>query len=325
MLAGAATLAAGSGIAAERPVAGPSMAGFAVPAMERVRIAFIGVGERGSAAVKRVSRIPGCVVEAICDLRKEAVDSNQKWLKENRRDNVAKRFYSGTSECWKGACDDSGVDLVYVAVPAYLHARIAVYAMNAGKHVLVEVPAANTLDDCWNIVETSERTRRHCMMLENCCYGEYEMLALNMIRMGLFGEIVHGEAGYIHDQRGLGHMMPPDDPTKTRVIGGKVVPAVGPTGAMLGSYGRHHGNWYPTHGLGPVARCMNINHGDRFDYLVSLESKQASLEAYGKGRFPKDSWQANWKVVKGDMNQSLIRTVMGKSILLQHDVMSPRP
>ena len=194
---GAAALAAGRVAAVERLSPSFAMSGFAVPPMERIRLAFIGVGNRGTAAVKRVSKIPGCEMAAICDLRKEAVDANVKWLKENGGGDGAAsvageiRTYSGSSECWKGACDDPGVDVVYVAVPAYLHARIALYAMNAGKHVLVEVPAANTIDDCWNIVETSERTRRHCMMLENCCYGESELLAWNLCHQGVLGSLSH--------------------------------------------------------------------------------------------------------------------------------------
>ena len=150
---GAVALAAGRVAAAERGAGASTMAGFAAPPMRSIRLAFIGIGERGSAAVRRVCRIPGCEIAVLCDLRREAVETNQKWLRANCARKAAKRFYAGSAECWKGACDDSGVDVVYVAVPAYLHARIALYAMNAGKHVLVEVPAANTVDDCWSIVE----------------------------------------------------------------------------------------------------------------------------------------------------------------------------
>ena len=301
---------------------GAPMQGYADKPMETIRVGFVGLGSRGPSSARRVTLLPGVKIVALCDIDPARTAAANAWRVKNGYPKA--REYTGT-EGYKRMCAADDIDVIYSVTSWEAHTPINCCAMENGKHVFTEMPGALTVEDCWKQVETSEKYRRHCMMLENCCYGEYEMLALNMIRMGLFGEIVHGEAGYIHDQRGLGHMMPPDDPTKTRVIGGKVVPAVGPTGAMMGSYGRHHGNWYPTHGLGPVARCMNINHGDRFDYLVSLESKQASLEAYGKGRFPKDSWQANWKVVKGDMNQSLIRTVMGKSILLQHDVMSPRP
>jgi hypothetical protein len=235
----------------------------------------------------------------------------------------AAREYLG-DDAWRRLCDDPNVDVVYNTTPWDLHVPVQLAAMNGGKHVFTEMPGALTVDDCWEEVETSEKTRRHCMMLENCCYGESEMLALNMIRMGLFGEIVHGEGGYIHDQRALGHLMPADNPQRFRVINGKEVPMVGP-GRLAGSiYATRHGNYYPTHGLGPVARIMNINRGDRFEYLVSLESRQASLEAYGKGKHP-GGWQSKMKIVKGDMNSSLIRTAMGRSILLQHDVFSPRP
>ena len=309
---GAAALAAGRVAAAERLAPSSAMSGFAVPPMERIRLAFIGVGNRGTAAVKRVSKIPGCEMAAICDLRKEAVDANVKWLKENGGGDGAAsvageiRTYSGSSECWKGACDDPGVDVVYVAVPAYLHARIALYAMNAGKHVLVEVPAANTIDDCWNIVETSEKTRRHCMMLENCCYGEEELLAWNLCHQGVLGSLSHAEGAYIHNltERHLANSF------RNRNHGKR-------------SYLR--GNSYPTHPLGPICLYLDINRGDRMNTIVSVSSGGFTWKDYIAATFGPDDWQTKLVIDRGDINTSIIKTAMGRTIMLQMDFTTPRP
>ena len=294
---GAVALAAGRVAAAERLATAPTMAGFAAPPMARIRLAFIGIGERGTAAVRRVSKIPGCDIVALCDLRREAVNKNLKWLKENGGglgDDRPAGTYFGSSDCWKGACDDPGVDVVYVAVPAYLHARIALYAMNAGKHVLVEVPAANTIDDCWNIVETSERTRRHCMMLENCCYGQDELLAWNLCHQGVLGSLSHAEGAYIHNltERHLANSFRNRGRPKKSSL---------------------HGNSYPTHPLGPICLYLDINRGDRMDTIVSVSS------------FGPDDWQTKMVIDRGDINTSIIKTARGRTIMLQMDFTTPRP
>jgi hypothetical protein len=179
--------------------------------------------------------------------------------------------------------------------------------MSNGKHALVEVPAATTIEDCWKLVNTSERTRRHCIMCENCCYGESELMVLNMIRAGLFGELVHGEGGYVHDLRrilnenkseGLWRRFP---------------------------HTQKNGNLYPTHGLGPIANYMDIQRGDRFDYLVSMSSRERGLDAWRAANVPKDSPKWKEKYICGDMNVSLIKTANGLTIVLEHDVVNPRP
>ena len=283
-----------------------TMAGFAAPPMDRIRLAFIGIGDRGSAAVKRVAKIPGCEIAALCDLRKEAVDKNEKWLKDNCAEKVPKRTYLGNPECWKGACDDPEVDVVYVAVPAYLHARIALYAMNAGKHVLVEVPAANTIDDCWNIVETSERTRRHCMMLENCCYGENELLAWNLCHQGVLGSLSHAEGAYIHNltERHLANSFRNRNPPKKSSL---------------------HGISYPTHPLGPICLYFDINRGDRMNTIVSVSSGSFTWKDYIAATFKPDDWQSKLEIDRGDINTSIIKTARGRTIMLQMDFTTPRP
>src|SRR4051794_10140166 len=167
-----------------------NMSGYAAPKLEKVRVGFVGLGNRGSGAVDRLIKIEGVEIKALCDLRPEKVAEAQK-LVEAAGHHPA--LYSGTKEIWKKLCERDDLDLVYILTPWALHTPIAVFSMNHGKHVCVEVPAAKSLEECWQLVETSERTKKHCMMTENCCYDFSEMLTLNMARQGFFGEIVHCE------------------------------------------------------------------------------------------------------------------------------------
>ena len=301
----------GSGCGTE---SGGSMALYADKPFKKLRVGVVGCA-RGLAGVRNFAVIPGCEVVAICDLSPSVIKRALDLLKDKGQKNPPK-VYTGAEDEWKKLCDDPNVDLVYNATPWQLHVPIALYAMNAGKHVVTEVPSAFTVEQCWELVETSEKLRRHCMQLENCCYGEAEMLMLNLVRKGVLGEIVHGEGAYIHDLRH--NCYAPWEEDKT-----------GGDGYWnywrLRHNAQHRGNQYPTHGLGPVCNCMNINRGDCFDYLVSLESEQRNFEAYAKAAFPADSWQAKLKVAMADMNTTLIKTKLGRSIMIQHDVSSPRP
>ena len=193
---------------------GGSMLGFAAKPMKKIRVGFVGIGSRGRGAVHRVANIPGVEVAALCDVRQSAVDGQQKWLESTKRPK-AKAFVG--PEAYKAMCDWDGIDCVYNAGPWELHVPVALYAMRAGKHVFVEVPSAFTVDECWELVKTSEQTRMNCMQLENCCYGEAELLALNMCRLGLLGELVHGEGAYIHDLRSYNYR---DNPRKIRNLHG---------------------------------------------------------------------------------------------------------
>ena len=293
---------------------GALMQGFRCAPLKKIRIAFAGMGGRGTSAMYRISQIPGCEVVAICDLRQSRMDVCNGWLK---RHGFAKaREYVGP-EAYKAMCDSSDVDVVYVAGSWQMHEPVGIYAVNAGKHTFVEVPAAMTLDGCWAFVEGAEKAKVHCMMLENCCYGEEELLALNLCRKGLLGNLVHGEAAYIHDLRNFCYNDPEGEPGD---------PKRGYYKHWRLAWNRDHmGNQYPTHGLGPICQYMNINRGDRMDYLVSLESAQFNFEEYAQSRYPADDWHAKVKVQMGDMNSTLVRTVKGRSILIQHDVSSPRP
>ena len=179
------------------------------------------------------------------------------------------------------------------------------------KAMAVEVPAAMSIDECWQLVNTVEKTRKHCMMLENCCYDFFEMATLNMAQQGVFGEVIHGEGAYIHDLRSL-NFYPSEKG--------------GYQGMWRLKYNEEHtGNPYPTHGLGPICQIMNIHRGDKMNYLVSMSTKQVGMTEYAKETFGADSKEAKQTYKVGDMNTTLIQTEKGKTILIQHDVTSPRP
>ena len=196
---GAAAMAAGCANTIKFCGNGGMMQGFACAPLKKVRVGVVGIGGRGAGAVHRISMIPGVEVAALCDIRQPRIDAELKWLKANGK--PTPRTFTGSDVAWKRMCEWDGIDCVYNVTPWSLHAPIGVYAMECGKHVFIEVPAAMTLDECWELVETAERTKLHCMQLENCCYGEEEMLGLNLCRQGLLGDIVHGECAYIHDLR----------------------------------------------------------------------------------------------------------------------------
>lgn len=294
-----------------RLTAGGKMQGYGAPPLGRVRIGVVGLGCRGTAAVSRLSIVPGCEVVALCDLFPERAEIRRQVLE--RAGKRRPRTYSG-AEGYKALCD-SDLDLVYVTTPWKLHAPISLYAMRAGKHVATEVPGAMTVDDCWELVETSEKTLRHCVLLENCCYGEYELLALSLCRKGLLGELLHGEAAYVHDLRRyqFGDMKMDD-------------PDVGYWDHWRLAYNREHaGNAYPTHGLGPVCQYLGVNRGDRFDYLVSMEGDSRGLQEYAESVLKDDPRWKGLSIAAGDLNTTLIHTVRGRTILLQHDVVNARP
>ena len=285
-----------------------SMANFAVAPMKTIHIGFIGIGERGMAAVHRVMLFPNVEATALCDLRAETVDEAAKWLRENKKPG-AMREYKGTADAWKRACDDPSVDVVYIVTPAALHVEMATYAMEAGKHVMVEVPGAQTIEDCWRMVETCEKTRRHCLMLENCCYGEDELLAWEIVHRGLLGTLTHAEGAYIHDLcwRHLENSFRNE---------GKYRP---------GDVVHRFGNGYPTHPLGPICLYMDMNRGDRMERIVSLSSREAAHSEFAAATYGADAWQNNIQWRTGDMNTSIIRTAKGRTIMLQHDLSTPRP
>ena len=273
--------------------------------IQNVRVAIVGLGNRGEEAVYRLSQLEGATVVALCDVVPEYVDRASKKLAEMGRKPAD--TYTG-AEDWKKICERKDIDLVYVCTHWDLHTPIAVYAMEHGKHAAIEVPAALTIDDCWKLVNTAEKTRRHCMMLENCNYDFFEMATLNMAQQGLFGEIVHCEGAYIHDLRALNfHDKYYWDHWR------------------LKHNATDEGNLYPTHGIGPIAHIMNIHRGDRMVSLVNVSTNQFGMTEYAKQKFGPESPEAKATYLHGDMNTTLIRTANGKTMMIQHDVTSPRP
>jgi predicted dehydrogenase len=305
---GAATLAGvTSGFSAleGEPQASKSVAGMQFEPRETVRLGFVGLGGRGQSLLENFLSVPGVRVTALCDIVKDRVSEAQRIVAQAGQPPAAS-YHSGEGE-FQGLARRDDIDLVCIATPWRWHAPIALFAMAQGKHCAVEVPAATTLDECWALVNTSEKFRRHCIQLENCCYGYNELMVLNMVRQGLFGELTHAATAYIHDQR---HEF-----------------------FSAGSAGdwrryehlRRNGNLYPTHGLGPVARYMDVNQGDRLESLVSMSSPARSLAWYRDHHLPPNDRRREEKYVCGDQNVSLIQTARGRLITLEHNVCTPEP
>ncbi|MCJ7449433.1 MAG: Gfo/Idh/MocA family oxidoreductase [Bacteroidales bacterium] len=293
-----------------------NMSGYAAPALPVVRVGFIGVGDRGSGAVERLSNIEGVEIKALGDLRPAAVAGSQKYLSSIGR--PATQEFSGDDNVWKKLAELPDLDLIYICTPWVWHTQMAVYAMENGKHVVCEVPIARTIDEAWQLVETSERTKKHCMMLENCCYDFFELLTLNMARQGMFGDIIHGEGAYIHNLLGMNFRKPQDDKQADGAYTGMW---------RLRENATRNGNLYPTHGLGPICQVMNINRGDKMDYLSSMSTFDFTMSPREKELSLNDPFYAEWKVAefRGNMNTTLVKTTLGKTIMIQHDVSSTQP
>ena len=293
-----------------------NMTGYTAPAIPVVRIGIIGIGDRGSDAVQRLSYIDGVEIKALCDKREVCVKESQKYLASIGRP-AAQEFY-GDENAWKKLIELPDLDLIYTCTPWILHTPVSVYAMEHGKHVACEVPIARTIDDAWQLVETSERTRKHCMMLENCCYDFFELLTLNMARQGMFGEIVHGEGGYIHYLLDENFKKPQDD---------KQADGAYTDMWRLKENATRNGNLYPTHGLGPVCQALNINYGDKMEHLSSVSSFDFSMGPKEKELVSQDPFYTAWKDSKfrGNMNTTIVKTTLGKTIMIQHDVSSVHP
>ena len=280
----------------ERAPGQTSMLGFAAEPIDTVRVGIIGLGMRGKGPLKRMSFIEGVKIVAICDLHQKNIDKGQARLEKYKMPRADE--YVG-EEAWKQLCQREDIDLVYIVTDWCSHTPMAVYAMEHGKHVAIEVPAATSVAECWQLVDTSERTRKHCMMLENCIYDHFELTTLNMAQQGLFGEIVHAEGAYIH--------------------------ALDPWWDKYHDCWRlkfnqaHDGDVYPTHGLGPVCFALNIHRGDRMTHLVSMDTESWCVKATAKKLLGTEDF------ANGDHTSTIIRTHNGKTIGLQHNVYTPRP
>lgn len=283
----------------ERPAGQQSVIGLTSEPMQTVRIGVVGLGMRGEFAVQRLTFVPGAQITAICDIEPDRTQRSRQWLVDNGHPEPA--CFSGEQESWKGLCERDDVDLVYICTDWLNHANIGLYAMEHGKHTAIEVPAALNLEEIWALINTSERTRKHCMMLENCVYDFFEMNALAMAQKGLFGEIVHAEGSYNHNL----------DPFWDEYW----------HSWRLEYNKTHRGDVYPTHGIGPVCQALNIHRGDRMTTLVAMDT-----DAFNGPRIVESRGEEPCPDFKnGDVTCSLIRTVKGKTILIEHDVLTPRP
>ena len=273
--------------------------------IDEVRVGIVGVGGMGSAHAGHYLKVPGCRIVAVCDLKESRVARIQDWTEAAGFPRP--RGYSRGPTDYERLCGEEDLDLVFTATPWNLHVPICVEAMKAGKHAATEVPAAVTMDECWELVEAAEGTRRHCQMMENVCYGRSEMMVLNMVRKGLLGELLNAQCGYLHDLRGVKYDMNGE-----------------------GVWRREHsvlrdGNLYPTHGLGPVAQCMNINRGARFTRIVSMSSPSRGLQEYRDRTRKTGDPLRDEEFRLGDVNTSIIQTAKGRTITVIHDTNLPRP
>jgi len=273
--------------------------------MDVVRIGFVGLGHQGPSHVENLLKIDGARIVALCDLEADRVAKIQDLVVKAGQPKPA--GYSGGPTEFRKLCDRNDVDLVYTATPWEWHAPVLLAAMRAGKHAATEVPMAPTLGELWELVETAEKTRRHCVMMENCTYDRTEMMIHNMVRQGVFGDLLHAECGYLHDLREL-----------------KLTDYYHPRWRIEYS-ARYNRDNYPTHGLGPVAQWMDVNRGNQFDHLVSMATKEAGLNLWAAEHVGPDSPEAKRAYKLGDVVTTLIRTVNGQTIRLTHNTGSPRP
>jgi hypothetical protein len=292
-----------------------SMMDWNPPAKDLIKVGFVGIGNQGSGHVNNLLKVPGCQITAVCDIRPQRVE----WAKAQvvKAGFPEPKGYTQGDLDYERMCEQEDLDLVYNSAPWRWHTPICLAAMNHGIHAASEVNIALSVEDCWKLVKTSEKTQKHCVMQENCCYDFTEMVVLNMVNQGLFGEVMHGECGYLHDLRGL-----------------KVHPTVYQGMWRLHQSIKRNGNLYPTHGIGPMAWCMDINRGDAFDTLVSMSTKSIGLNEFAEQKLAeaksdKDkAFYSQWVdqvYALGDVNITLIKTKKGKTIICKHDTNLPRP
>lgn len=291
----------------QRPAGQQDVLNLTAPKIQNVRVAFVGLGMRGPGAVNRFCHIPGVQIVALCDYEEARAEACQGYLKKAGLAPAA--IYSG-EKGYEEVCKRPDVDLVYVATDWDHHFPVAKCALENGKHTAIEVPSAMNLEQCWDLINLSEKTRKHCMILENCCYDYYELNALQMTQAGVFGEVLRAEGAYIHNLDDFWDYYwknPTNDPDKL--------------GWRMKYNMENRGDVYATHGLGPVAQCLNIHRGDRFTTLVAMDTKSAHGKAYVEKKTGKPC--TNFR--NGDHTTTLMRTAEGKVVEIQHNVMNPQP
>ncbi|MBQ3129459.1 MAG: Gfo/Idh/MocA family oxidoreductase [Bacteroidaceae bacterium] len=292
----------------ERPAGQEHVLGLTAPKMKTVRVAFVGLGMRGPGAVKRFCHIPGVEIVALCDYVKERAEACQADLRTAGLKPAD--IYSG-EKGYEKLCKRNDIDLVYIATDWNHHYPVAKFAMENGKHTAIEVPSAMNLEQCWSLIDLSEKTRLHCFILENCCYDEYELNTLAMAQDGVFGEIIRAEGAYIHGLEWFWDLYwkDPNDNDKDNLHW------------RMKYNMENRGDVYATHGLGPVAQCLNIHRGDRFTTLIAMDTESFVGKDWVKGKTGKECKEFR----NGDHTTTLMRTAQGKVVEIQHNVMTPQP
>lgn len=288
-----------------KPTDQQSALNLTAPKLPVIHIAFVGLGMRGPDAVERWTHIPGIQVMALCDYERDRAEKCQQILRKASM--PAADIYSG-EEGYKALCKRKDIDLVYIATDWHHHFLVAKEAMNNGKHVAIEVPAAMNMSEIWQLINLSEQKQLHCMMLENCCYDFFELNSLNMAQKGLFGEVLYVQGAYRHDLSPFWNAYWKRDSTDKM-------------GWRLDYNQKHRGDIYATHGLGPIAQVLNIHRGDRMKTLVAMDTKSVN----GKWHAQQMTGEKCNDFKNGDQTTTLIRTENGKVIEIQHNVMTPQP
>lgn len=315
------------------PRRGESVMELEADSIETVNVGIIGLGNRGPGMTETLAEInengePNCEITAVCDIVEDRVQEMASTLAEDygmdpatysagvaedeweddesfREDDLDEMVDSG----WQELVERDDIDLVLIFTHHRSHAEMCEYAMDRGKHVAVDVPAATTIRECWDLVQASERNQVHCMQLENYNYRQEEMWVLNMVQEGIFDEITYARGGYIHN-----------------LVGTYFMGAYGPP---INWRSRMHmeekGDTYPTHGIGPIAWYLELLRGDRMEYLVAQESPEAALSEYAQTQLePGDEFYGRTDWENGDTTRSLIKTNKGIHIENQLDVKTNR-
>ncbi len=281
--------------------------GLSVPAMKTVRVGFVGLGMRGPDAVERFSHIPGVEVTALCDYDSLRAERCQSILE--RQGLMPAAVYHG-AKGYEDLCRRPDIDLVYIATDWDHHFPVAKCAMENGKHTAIEVPSAMNLEQCWALIDLSEKHRLHCMILENCCYDWFELDALNMAQHGVFGEIIRAQGAYIHTLDPFWKHYWSDPENDPEHLGWRMKYNM-----------ENRGDVYPTHGLGPVAQALDIHRGDRFTLLTAMDTGSFHGKEYVEETTGKECPEYR----NGDHTTTLMRTARGKVVEIQHNVMTPQP
>jgi predicted dehydrogenase len=279
-----------------------------LPPIDKVRIGMVGMGGRGNGLMSNLLNMKDEVeIRAVGDIFPERAEAARERV--TRAGFSKPETYSGDENVWKKLVDREDIDAVIIATYWEWHTPMAVYAMKAGKYAAVEVPAAYTLDECWELVDTSEQTGIPCMMLENWSFRSDNLAVLNMIRKGLLGEIRHCHCAHSHDC--IDHWFFDSQAGKDRWSAKYLV--------------KHNRDQYPTHQLGPVISWMDINCGDYFDYVTATATDSVAINEYFKTKFGPDHPNAKRKFAQGDIVTTVVRTKKGKTIVINYDMQLPRP